>query len=339
MTNQTQYKAVMLTGRGGLDVLHDVTLPVTEPAPGQVRLAVRAVGAGGTDVTMRRGRYAFAPAYPFVPGYEVIGDVEAVGGEVTSVNVGQRVAALVVHGGYAEKILVDADALVPVPTGVDTGEAIALVLNYVTAYQAMHRTAHVRAGQTALVTGASGGVGTALIELLSLAGVRVIAAASQSRHDTVRALGATPVDSRSGAIDRAVRALVPEGVDVAFDMLGGSFVAQCTRATRRGGTVVGIGFSGTTHAGVPSRFGVLHTLLAVFAGATLRGRRGRFYGISYEYRKDRRPLREDLNVLFGLLAAGKLHPRIAVRLPLLAARDAGAMLERGGVEGKIVHLA
>ena len=227
----------------------------------------------------------------------------------------------------------------PVPTGLDAGEAIALVLNYVTAYQAMHRTARVRAGQTALVTGASGGVGTALLELLALAGVRVIAAASKSRHEMVRALGATPVDSRSGAIDREVRAIVPEGVDVAFDMLGGSFVTQCTRAARRGGMVVGVGFSGTTKGGVPSRFGFLHTLLAVFAGTTLRGRSGRFYGISYAYRKDRRPLREDLNALFGMLADGKLHPRIAARLPLLAAREAGAMLERGGIEGKIVHLA
>jgi NADPH:quinone reductase-like Zn-dependent oxidoreductase len=288
---------------------------------------------------MRRGRYAFAPPYPFVPGSEVIGEVEALGAGVTNVKLGERVAALVVHGGYAEKILADADALVPVPPDVDAGEAIALVLNYVTAYQALHRTARVRAGQTALVTGASGGVGTALIELLRLAGVRVIAAASKSRHQRIRVLGATPVDSRSGAIDRELRAIVPEGVDVAFDMLGGDFVGQCTRATRRGGMVVGIGFSGTARGGVPSRFGVLHTLLAVFVGAALRGRRGRFYGISYEYRKDRAPFREDLNALFALLAAGALHPRIAARLPLLAAREAGAMLERGGVEGKVVHLA
>jgi NADPH:quinone reductase-like Zn-dependent oxidoreductase len=304
-----------------------------------VRLAVRAVGAGATDVTMRRGRYAFAPPYPFVPGYEVIGEVEALGAGVSHVQRGERVAALVVHGGYAEKVLVDAGALVPVPAGVGDSEAIALVLNYVTAYQALHRSARVRAGQTALVTGASGGVGTALIELLVLAGVRVIAAASRSRHDLVRALGATPVDSRSGAIDRQVRALVPAGVDVAFDVLGGAFVRQCTRATRRGGTIVGVGFSGTTRAGVPSRFGVLHTLLAVFVGAALRGRRGRFYGISYEYRRHRAPFRADLQALFALLAEGKLRPRIAACLPLLAAREAAALLERGGVEGKIVHLA
>jgi NADPH:quinone reductase len=333
------YRAVLLTGRGGPEVLRSVNLPLREPGAGEVRLSVRATGAGGTDVTMRRGRYAFAPPYPFVPGYEVVGDVEAVGAGVTELAVGDRVAALVVHGGYAEKIVVLAAAAVEVPEHLDDGEALALILNYVTAYQAIHRSAQVRAGQTALVTGASGGVGTALVELLRLAGVRVIGAASPARHALVRELGATPVDSRKGPIDRAVREVVPGGVDVAFDVLGGSFVTECVRATRRSGTVVGIGFSGTLKSGVPRRLGVLHTLVSVFVGARLRGRRGTFYGITYSYRKAPGPFQEDLRTLFSLLAARKIAPRIAARLPLLAAREAAEMLERGGVEGKLVHLA
>jgi NADPH2:quinone reductase len=335
------YRAILLTGRGDLDKLEATTLPLRAPGNLEVRLAVRATGAGGTDVTMRRGRYNFAPPYPFVPGYEVIGDVEAVGPGVTDLAVGDRVAALVVHGGYAEKIVVPAAAAVKVPPGLDDGEAVALILNYVTAYQAIHRSAKVKAGQTALVTGASGGVGTALIELLRVAGVRVIGAASPPRHALIRELGAVPVDSRGAPIDEAVRGVVPEGVDAAFDTLGGSFVAQCVRATRRSGTVVGIGFSGTMRNGVPRRLGtgVLHTLVSVFVGARLRGRRGTFYGITYSYRKDPEPFRQDLSVLFSLLAERKIAPRIAARLPLLAAREAGAMLERGGVEGKIVHLA
>jgi NADPH2:quinone reductase len=333
------YQAIMLTGRGGPEVLERVELPVTKPGPGEVRLAVRATGAGGTDVTMRRGHYSFAPPYPFVPGYEVLGDVEALGEGVSGVRIGQRAAALVVHGGYAEKIVVPASALVPVPDGLDDAQAIALVLNYVTAYQAIHRTAGVREGRTALVTGASGGVGTAMLELLRIAGVRAIGAAAPKHHALVRELGATPIDSRGAPIDASVREIVPSGVDVAFDNLGGGFVTRCVRATRLGGTVVGVGFSGTMKNGVPGRFGVAHTLLSVFVGAHLRGRRGKFYGITYLYRKDPRPFREDLTKLFGLLGEGKIAPRIAARLPLLAAREAGEMLERGGVEGKIVHLA
>ena len=131
----------MLTKRGGPEVLKQVELPLSAPGPGEVRLAVQATGAGGTDVLMRRGRYLYAPPYPFVPGYEVIGDVEALGPGVSGLTAGQRVAALIVHGGYAEKLVLPASAVVPVPEGLALAEAVALILNYVTAYQAIHRTA------------------------------------------------------------------------------------------------------------------------------------------------------------------------------------------------------
>jgi NADPH2:quinone reductase len=332
------YRAVMLTKRGGPEVLEQVSLPLKEPGPGEVRLDVLATGAGGTDVSMRRGRYAFAPPFPFVPGYEVVGTVEAVGPGVPGVAVGQRVAALVVHGGYAEKLVLPASELVPVPEGLDPGEAVALILNYVTAYQAMHRTARVTAGQTALVTGASGGVGTALLELLRLAGIRTVGAASPARHAGVQSLGAIPVNSRGGPIDAAVRHVLPEGVDVTFDTLGGRFVAPCIRATRRGGKVVGLGFAGAMKDGIPTRWAVVETLTSLYLGSLVRARRPAFYGITYLYRRDPGPFREDLPKLLALLEQGKLSPRIAMRLPLLAAREAAVLLERGGVEGKIVHL-
>ena len=118
-----------LTGQGGPEVLEQVELPLLPPGPGEVRLDVQATGAGGTDVTMRRGRYSFAPPYPFVPGYEVLGDIEAVGPGVHGVAVGQRVAALTVHGGYAEKIVLPASAVVPVPDGLDPAKAVALHSN------------------------------------------------------------------------------------------------------------------------------------------------------------------------------------------------------------------
>ncbi len=107
------YRAVMLTKKGGLEVLETVELPLVEPGPGEVRVAVRATGAGGTDVTMRRGTYPYAPPIPFVPGYEVVGDVEAVGAGVTDLRAGQRVAALLVHGGYAEKVVRRAEEVRP----------------------------------------------------------------------------------------------------------------------------------------------------------------------------------------------------------------------------------
>jgi NADPH:quinone reductase-like Zn-dependent oxidoreductase len=336
----TTYRAVMLMRRGGPEVLEEVTLPLVEPGPGEVRIAVRATGAGATDLTMRRGRYPFAPPIPFVPGYEVIGEVEAAGRDAGDLRVGDRVAALTVHGGYAEKLVRPAKEFVRVPPGLDDGEAVALILNYVTAYQAIHRVAGASAGDTALVTGASGGVGTAALDLLRAAGIQAYGAASAARHDLVRSLGATPIEGRAARIDRALRAVLPRGVDLALDGLGGRFVRQCIRATRRGGSVVGYGFSGATDAaGRPSTLAWWRGMIALLLGARLVARRGRFYGITLLYRRDPAPFREDLPKLFDLLGRGVIRPRIAARLPLLAARRASELLERGGVEGKIVHLA
>jgi len=327
----------MLTRRGGPEVLQEVELPLRPPAPHQVRLRVRATGAGGTDVTMRRGRYVFAPPLPFVPGYEVVGDIEALGTDVHTFRLGQRVAALTVHGGYAERILVSANELVAVPEGVDDAAALALILNYVTAHEAI-RLARAEPGMCALVTGANGGVGSAAIELLRLRGVEVIAAASQLHHAWLRSAGATPIDARSQPLQDGVHALRPGGVDLAFDALGGRFTGQCVRATRRGGSVVGYGFSSTLHAGRARPLQSMRGMLAL-AAAPLLGRRGRFYGISLEYRRNPAPFRAALGELFELLRNGALKPKIAARLPLLAAREANERLERGGVEGKIVHLA
>jgi NADPH:quinone reductase-like Zn-dependent oxidoreductase len=297
---------------------------------------VIATGAGGTDLTMRRGRYPFAPPFPFVPGYEVLGIVDAVGAGVTGFAPGQKVAALTVHGAFAEYLTRGAEHFVPVPEGLDDGEAVALVLNYVTAWQMLHRVAQLRAGQTALVTGANGGVGTALLDLLRDAGVRALGACSSQHADIVRTLGAEPILSRAAPIDVAVRRILPAGVDAAFDALGGPSTAECVRATKRGGIVVGYGFAATIVDGRPSRVRMLRGLSRLLAGARLRGRRGVFYGITLRYQRDPAPFKEDLATLFSLLASRRIAPRIAHRLPLLAVRRSQELLEAGGVDGKIV---
>jgi len=322
----------MLTRRGGPEVLETVELPLRDPAPGEARVRVRACGVGATDVMMRRGYYPYAPKIPFVPGYDVVGEVEALGDGATGVRVGDRVAALTVHGGYAEVLYRGADELVPVPAGLDDAEVVALILNYVTAYQMIHRVARQAAGERALVTGANGGVGQALLELLRAHGVVAIGAASQRTHELVRALGGAPIEGRDARIDVGTRALAASGVDAAYDALGGRFVAQCIRATRRGGTVVGYGFSATNN----STWSSLRGMAAIYLKARLVGRRGRFYGITGLYRKTRAPFLEDLPKLFELLAARTIEPKIVARLPLLAAREGNELQEKGGIDGKIV---
>ena len=327
-------RAVMLTKQGDPDVLQTVELPLPAPADGEVRVKVLATGVGSTDITMRRGTYPYAPKIPFVPGYESVGLVDGVGEGVTTLKVGDRVCALLVHGGYATHVIRGAEHWVKVPEGLDDAEAVSLVLNYVTALQMIEREAMLKPGQWALVNAANGGVGQALLDLLRARSVNVIGAASKSKHDLLRSYGATPIEGRGAPLDVSVRAIRPEGVDAAFDGVGGAQTGQCVRATRRGGMTVWYGFVGAT--GLPA---LISSAFFCFVSSRLTGRRGSFYGITRLYRKNPLPFREDLAKLFELLAAKKISPRIAERLPLLDARKANERLEAGNIEGKLVLVA
>jgi NADPH:quinone reductase len=379
------YRAYVITRPGGPEVLQERELAVTAPGPGELRVRVRACGLGATDLTMLSGKYRFAPKLPIVGGYEIAGEVEAIGPGVSGFHIGQRVAALTVHGGFAERLTREARHFVPIPDGVSDVEAASVVLNYVTAWQMIHRVASVRpgtsahfpkfvpprgdhfhelrkvgtskpidssaaslfevpgsnsphvvrelqmGGTSALVTAAGGGVGTALLQLLRLAGVTAYGAASPSKHDLVRELGGIPLDYRTAPVDQLVRAFERGGVDIAFDALGGHSIAACLRAVRRGGTVIGYGF-----VAAESGAAKLKMFFDVFIGARLRGRRGAFYGISLLYRKDPAPFLEDLPKIFALVARGKIKPVIAEVMPLAEVKGALEMLASGHVAGKIV---
>jgi len=280
---------------------------------------------------MLTGSYLYAPKIPFVPGYEVAGVVDAIGRGVTGFEVDQRVAALTVYGSFAELLVREAEHFLPIPEGVSDRDAAAVILNYVTAWQMIHRVAKVQFARTALVTGAAGGVGTAALQLLRLVGVKTYGAASAPKHELLRSLGTIPIDYRAGTIDRFTRAMEPVGVDYAFDAVGGANTSRCIGALRRGGTLVGFGFMGAS-----TKLSQLAMFANIFVGARLRGRVGTFYGITKLYRKDPQPLREDLPKIFALLAAKKIDPLIQTTFPLLDARQAIELLASGSVEGKIV---
>jgi len=241
---------------------------------------------------------------------------------------------LTVYGAWAEYLTREAEDFVPVPQGLDDAEVVALILNYVTAYQMIHRFAAMQPGQTALVTGANGGVGTALLELLRGHEVRALGLVSRRHFDLIQSLGGEPIESRTKSVETAVHEVLPGGVDVAFDGLGGPRTGECIRALRRGGLVVGYGFM-AAHGTIDTVRG----FVSLFLGARSSGRRGTFYGITALYRKNKRPFKEDLPKLFELLAARKIQPRIAARLPLLAGRDAERLLEARGIVGKVVLLS
>jgi NADPH:quinone reductase-like Zn-dependent oxidoreductase len=328
-----KFRAIQLVGKGAArDVLKLVEQDVRDPGPGEVRVKVLCTGVGFTDVIMRTGNYPYAPKFPFTPGYEVVGDVDAVGSGVSGWKPGDRVAAITVHRGYAEYAYLDAADLVRVPEGLDPGGVVCLILNYVTAYQMLHRSANVRQGQAVVITGAAGGVGTALLELGKLAGLgKMYAVASAPKHAAVEALGGIPIDYRSQDFAAAIRAREPAGVDAAFDAIGGSMLAGCHGLVRRGGIMVSYGSTGGGQMKALGTFARIGWYLAV-----PDGRRATFYGITMKYRKDRGPFQEDLPVLMQQLADKQLKPVIAARMPLADAVKAQEIVEEGKVTGKIV---
>ncbi len=171
---------------------------------------------------------------PFTPGWDLVGVVDRLGAGVSGVQPGQTVAAMPIHGAYAGVVCLPQGELVPVPPGVDAAEAVCLVLNYITAYQMMHRSAKVRAGQRALVHGAAGGVGTALLQLGRLAGLEMYGTCSSRGAPAVSGLGAVPIDYQHQDFVKEVHRLTVEGVDVVFDPMGGAHLWHSREALRPG---------------------------------------------------------------------------------------------------------
>ena len=314
---------MVLKGPGGPERLVVFRGPVPEPGPGQVLIRAQAAGVAFNDVTTRQGRNP--GRLPRVIGFDVVGVVEQVGAGVTSVQVGDRVAALLGTGGYSTHVLTDAGRTVPVPAGLDAAEVDALVLNYLTAWQMLHRTAKVVAGQTILVLGAAGGVGSALCELAALDGVTVFGTSSAARRAAVDSGGARWV---------ARPADLPVKVDAVFDPVGGPSLKTSRRATKRGGVVVSYGFSFTV-AKESSRYGGLaRTVAAILLAKVTPGPPVRVHG-GDPAKKDPEAYRQDMGRLLQLLADGQIRP-VVTRVALTDAVDAHRRLEARQVIGKLV---
>jgi NADPH2:quinone reductase len=327
---------IVLTDRGGPDKLRIDDTDSPAPAKGQVRVRVIASGVSFAEVQMLSHRYPMQPKYPFVPGYDLVGEVTALGADVKNVTVGDRVAALMVTGAWRTHVVVRADRVVPVPAGLDAGLAAAATMNGVTAWQMVHETARVRSGQTVLVHGASGGVGTLLVQLAVAAGARVLGTASAAKHDAVRALGADPIDYR-GDVKASVQALAPTGVDAVFDHLGGDSLRQSYGLLADGGILINYGSASTLHENNHRLVPYLRTIrqfatwqLAKLAGRA-RGRRATFYRVKAGSR-----FNKALVEVFKLVAAGELTPPIETRMPLTNAAEALQLLIDGKATGKIV---
>jgi NADPH:quinone reductase-like Zn-dependent oxidoreductase len=336
---------IVISAHGGPDVLQLIDEEMLPPRSGEVRVRILATGVAFADILMRYGLYPGTPPLPFSPGYDIVGDVDAIGEGVSDFAIGDRVAALTQWGGYAQYIVVRPEQLTRVHAELDPAEAVSLVLNYVTAYQMLHRVAEVKSGQRILVHGGAGGVGSAALQLGRLAGLEMYATASRGKHDLITALGARPIDYRTDDfVARVMQMTGNQGVDAVLDAVGGtnwwrSYKTLKPGGAQVGGILVGYGISAALRDGKPSKligaasFGLLG-LLSLLPD----GKRAVWYNIASWKRKRQEWFREDLGALFALLAEKEISPEISERLPLREAARAHQLLENARVTGKIVLL-
>ncbi len=332
---------IVLPGVGAPETLQVRRRELPAPGAGEAAIRVEATGVSFAEGSMRRGRYPGQPRFPFVPGYDLVGVVTDLGPDVAGVAVGQRVAAMTKTGGWADHVVLPAADLVPVPDGVDAAAAETAVVNGVTAWQMLHRLARVRAGQTVLVHGATGGVGVLLVQLARLAGARVLGTASPAKHDTVRALDAEPLDYQGDDLVAHIRALAPGGVDAVFDHVGGQSLRDSWRMLAPGGTVVGYGIASLRDAQGSIVLAFIPLLARIYLWNALpNGRHAHFYNVwggkTLRPRRFHRELRAALTEVFALLAQGRIQAQIARQLPLERAAEAMRLAESGTVSGKVV---
>jgi NADPH2:quinone reductase len=340
-----RHRRIVVTRYGGPEELRLIEEECPEPKPGEVRVKVRAAGVSLPDVMMREGIHPETPRLPFTPGWDLVGTVDRLGKGVSGIEPGLNVAALPIHGAYAEYVCLPVRALVPVPGELEGGEAVSVVLNYITAYQMMHRSARVGAGGRVLIHGASGGVGTALLQLGRLAGLEMYGTCSARNSSAVSSLGGIPIDYEHQDFVQEVHERCG-GVQVAYDGIGGANIWRSREALSPGGRVVAYGLTGSLRAGrsESNGSGRRHRYREVsrWAQYIVRSwvspgnRHVVFYSIQWLMRLKPSFFREDLTTLFGLLRDRKISPMIAGRLPLAEARQAHEMLGKGGVTGKIV---
>jgi NADPH:quinone reductase-like Zn-dependent oxidoreductase len=325
-----KYKSVVATAHGSSDVLKITENDLRAPAAGEVRIKILAVGVCQDDIAARVGNRPFLPKVPFTPGYNIVGAVDAIGTEVNAFAAGDRVAALTVYDGYAEYIYLKPDQLVHVPIDLHPAEVAPLILNYLVAYQVLHRMAKVKPGDKVLIIGASGGVGTAFLDLGKLDNLKMYGLASPTKHAALSELGAIPIDYRTQDFVEVLRRVEPNGLDAVFNGMAEDYLTRGMAVLHKGGTLV--------HYGGPESLRRFIVFMGQFIWLNIvpDGKSMVGYGT---HRVGVPLIKEDWSALFTLLAAGKIKPVIAAKFPILEAAQANDLLASGSIVGNVVLLA
>jgi len=311
----------------GVQALRWTELPTPDPAPGQVRIAIHAASLNFPDLLTVQNKYQIKPPLPFVPGSECSGTVDAVGDGIRHLKLGDRVATIGVSGGFATHACVDARMVMPLPPGFDLDDAAAFAFTYGTSHHALIDRASLRGGETVLVLGAAGGVGSAAVQIAKAAGARVIAAASSDEKCAFcRALGAdSTVDTSRDNVREALKAATDgKGPDVVYDPVGGELAEIAFRSIAWRGRYLVIGFAAGPIPALPWN-------LALLKGASIVGV---FWG---EFvRREPKAFQQGLAELFAWYARGLVKPAIDTRLPMSALAQAYARMGSRQVQGKLL---
>ncbi|MGA2570067.1 MAG: zinc-binding dehydrogenase [Terracidiphilus sp.] len=326
------YKRIVVVKRGSPENMRIEECDLRDPKAKEIRVKVLACPVCGPDVQNRNGHSPFPPKVPYEPGCAIVGAVDAVGPGVAHAVPGATIAAWPSFGGYGEYLFLPASRLVPVPPSLHPVEAAPVVLNYLTAYQVLHRRAKVKAGDKVLLIGASGGCGTALLDLGRLAGLKMYGLASGGKRPILAQFGAIPIDYRNEDFVDVIRRAEPDGLDCIIDGMGGDYISRAFPLLRRGGVFVEYSNPGSFR-------GMLRLLRTVLVLNLLpNGRKIKAYGAGAVL-FNRKPFLEDWAILFRLLEEGKIRPVISGEFPLLDAAKANALFESGQVVGNLVLAA
>lgn len=320
-------KAQVVHELGGIESLRYEEVDSPPTPPGFVKIAVEAVGLNFPDVLVVQGLYQFRPDLPFTPGSEAAGTVLEIGDGVTAVAPGDRVMGLHLAGAMAEHFLAPEHNVYPVPDGVDIAKAAGMSMTYGTTYHALVDRAQIQAGETLLVTGASGGVGSAAIQIGKALGATVIGAVStEDKAAVARAIGADHTVTYADApLKDQVKDLTGgRGADVIYDPVGGDIFLQTLRCVNWMGRILVIGFASGTIPEAPMNLPLLKgcSIVGVFWGDFAR----------------RSPAqnRANFDVLLDWVGSGRIDPHVSATFPLEDAPAALAMLENRSATGKII---
>jgi NADPH:quinone reductase-like Zn-dependent oxidoreductase len=336
-------RAVFIPKFGGADVLEVREVPDPVPAAGQVRVRVKAAGLNFAEVMARQGLYPDGPKPPCVVGYEVAGEIDALGEGATQHRIGDQVFAMVRFGGHAEMVVCDQLQAVPLPKGMTFEEGAVLPVNYLTAYHMLFRVAGLRPREKVLVHQAAGGVGIAVLQLCkTVEDVEVFGTASAGKHDAIRAQGCThPIDYTTQDYAAVVQDMTKgKGVDVILDCLGGHDWKKNYGLLRAAGRLIYFGVSNlTTGKGTRNPFHVMGELIhtPLYNPISLMNANKSIGGVNMGHLwGETEMIREEMEALAQLYEAGRIKPHVDAVIPFAQAAAAHRRIEQRKNVGKVV---